>query len=124
MKPDVEIPAGLRPVAAARAAGNPKLRAILFVLLVCLSLVGMGCWSLWKARLVQMGEASTATANMTRALAQHADDTLRSADSVLLGLVERLEADGMNAASLPRLKKLLQASVAELTSLNGIFVYD
>jgi diguanylate cyclase (GGDEF)-like protein len=106
------------------AAGNAKLRAILFVLLVCLSLVGTGCWSLWKARVSQMEEAGTATANMTRALAQHADDTLRAADLMLLGLVERLEVDGMHAASLPRLKKLLQATVADLSSLNGIFVYD
>jgi diguanylate cyclase (GGDEF)-like protein len=106
------------------AAGNAKLKALLFVLLVCLSLVGMGCWSLWKARVVQMEEATTATVNMTRALAQHADDTLRAADTVLLGLVERLEVDGMTAASLPRLKKLLQARVAGLSSLNGIHVYD
>jgi diguanylate cyclase (GGDEF)-like protein len=106
------------------AAGNAKLRAILFVLLVCVSLVGMSCWSLWKARVGQMEEAGTATANMTRALAQHADDTLRAADLVLLGLVERLEVDGMSDASLPRLKKLLQATVADLNSLNGIFVYD
>nr|WP_314629404.1 sensor domain-containing diguanylate cyclase [uncultured Noviherbaspirillum sp.] len=107
-----------------RPVGNAKLKAILFVLLVCLSLAGIGGWSLWKARTARMQEASTVTANMTRALAQHATDTLRAADSVLLGLVERLEVDGMNEASLPRLKKLLQASVAELGSLNGIFVYD
>ena len=106
------------------AAGNAKLRAILFVLLVCLSLTGMGGWSLWKAHVAQMQEASTATANMTRALAQHATDTLRSADSMLLGLVERLEVDGMNEASLPRLKSLLRTAVSELSSLNGIFVYD
>ncbi|MDB5759337.1 MAG: diguanylate cyclase [Burkholderia sp.] len=104
--------------------GNARFKAILFVVLVCLSLTGMGGWTLWKARRVQMHEASTATTNMTQALAQHATDTLRAADSVLIGLVERLEVDGMSEASLPRLKKLLQGSVAELSSLNGIFVYD
>jgi diguanylate cyclase (GGDEF)-like protein len=115
---------GLPPVTPPRSAGNARLRAMLFVLLVCLSLVGMGAWSLWKARVVQMQEASTAAANMTHALAQHATDTLRAADFILLGLVERLEADGLTEASLPRLRKLLQANVAELSSLNGIFVYD
>ena len=120
----VAAPAGLLRLTAQRIGGNARLKASLFVLLVCLSLVGMSCWSLWTAHVVQMQEASTATANMTRALAQHATDTLRAADTVLLGLVERLEVDGMNAASLPRLKKLLQARVAELSSLNGIFVYD
>jgi len=104
--------------------GNARFKVILFVVLVCLSLAGMGGWTLWKARLAQMHEASTATTNMTRALAQHTTDTLRAADSVLIGLVERLEVDGMSDASLPRLKKLLQGSVAELSSLNGIYVYD
>ena len=111
-------------VAALRSAGNARFKALLFVLLVCLSLAGMGAWSLWKSRVAQMQEASTVTANMTRALAQHATDTLQAADSILLGLVERLEVDGMSEASLPRLKKLLQASVADLSSLNGIFVFD
>lgn len=116
--------AALPPVASLRSASNARLKAVLLVLLVCLSLVGMSAWSLWKARVVQVEKASTATANMTRALAQHATDTLRAADSVLLGLVERLETDGMTDASLPRLKKLLQARVADLISLDGIFVYD
>src|SRR5512132_2841522 len=110
---------GLPPVTPPRSAGNARLRPMLSVLLVCLSLVGMGAWSLWKARVVQMQEASTAAANMTHALAQHATDTLRAADFILLGLVERLEADGLTEASLPRLRKLLQANVAELSSLNG-----
>ncbi|SMP74058.1 sensor domain-containing diguanylate cyclase [Noviherbaspirillum suwonense] len=105
-------------------AGNAKRNAILFVLLVALTLIGMGCWTLWKARVLQMEEASTATANMTKALSQHADDTFRAADSMLLGVVERLEVDGMAGVSLPRLHNLLKASVAQLSSLEGMFVFD
>lgn len=107
-----------------RASGNAKRNAILFVVLVCLSFVGMGCWSLWKARTLQMQEAATATANMNQALAQHVDDTVRAADTMLLGMVERLEFDGMNDASLPRLHALLKASVTHLIALDGLFVYD
>lgn len=101
-----------------------KVKAMLFVLIVCLSMVGMGAWSIWKGRKTDLHDATTATTNMTRALAQHADDTIRAADSILLGLVERLETDGMADATLPRMKKLLQLSVSGLPSLNGIFVYD
>ena len=119
-----DISSALTSAGEPRSAGNAKLRAILFVLLVCLSLTGMGAWTLWKARMARMQEASTTTANMTRALSQHATDTLRAADSMLLGLVERVEVDGMTDASLPRLRRLLQAGVAELNSLNGIFIYD
>jgi diguanylate cyclase (GGDEF)-like protein len=104
--------------------GNAKRNAILFVLLVCLCLCGMSGWSVWMAHAVKMEEAGIATANMNRALAQHADDTLRAADAVLVGLVERIENDGTGPASVRRLQLLLRARAAELKSLNGIFVYD
>lgn len=100
------------------------VKAALLVLLMCLSLVAIGAWSIWKSHTARLEEAKTTTANMTHALAQHAGDTIRSADSILLGLTERLETDGMGAAVLPRLKKVLQRAVVELPSLNGLFVYD
>lgn len=98
--------------------------AVLFVLAVCLSLIGMEVLSARKAHDLQLQEASTATANMARALAQHADDTILAADTLLLGLVERLEVDGTAPAVLPRLQHLLRLRTASLASLNGIFVYD
>lgn len=101
-----------------------KLKAILFVALVCLSLLGIGVWAIWKSHETDLQDATTVTTNMTRALAQHADDTLRAADTILIGFVERLENDDMSSASLPRIKKMLQLSVAELPSLHGMFVYD
>ena len=100
------------------------LKAILFVALVCLSLLGTGVWAIWKSHATDLQDAATVTTNMARALAQHADDTLRAADTILVGLVERLETEDMASASLPRIKKMLQLSVAELPSLHGMFVYD
>ena len=98
--------------------------AVLFVLAVCLSLIGMEVLSARNAHDLQLQEAATATANMARALAQHADDTILAADTILLGLVERIEVDGMAPAVLPRLQRLLLQQTSSLASLNGIFVYD
>ncbi|GAA4022590.1 sensor domain-containing diguanylate cyclase [Actimicrobium antarcticum] len=95
-----------------------------FVVLVCLGFIGTAIWSNWKAHDIQLREATTVTRNMTGFLAQHADDTFRAADTVLLGLVERVERDGMAPAALPRLHHWLQQSVAQLKMLNGIFAYD
>ena len=103
---------------------SAQLRAIAFLTLVCLSLIGMEAWSIWTARQVQIQEATTATSNMTRSLAQHAHDTVRTADSILLGLVERVEQDGTSALALMRLHRLLQARAAQLPLINGILVYD
>lgn len=101
-----------------------KRKAILFVAMVCLSLLGIGAWATWKSHETDIQDATTVTTNMTRALAQHADDTLRAVDSILIGFVERLENDDMSSASLPRIKNMLQLIVAELPSLHGMFVYD
>lgn len=84
----------------------------------------MEAWSIWKARQVQIQEATAATGNMTRALAQHIQDSMRTADGVLLGLVERVEEDGTGAPALQRLHRLLQARAAQLPLINGMLIYD
>jgi diguanylate cyclase (GGDEF)-like protein len=98
--------------------------AVSFVVLVCLSLTAEFVWSRWSARHEQLREKQTATSNMARALAQHAESTVKVADTVLRGVVERLETDGTSAASLARLHKFLRARAAELPLLHGLFVFD
>jgi diguanylate cyclase (GGDEF)-like protein len=75
-------------------------------------------------RETRLQEAETATSNLARSLAQHADDTIKQADTVLVGLVERVEVGGMSFASLDRLHKLLVARAAELPQLHGLFIFD
>jgi len=96
--------------------------AVTFVVLVCLSLTAEFVWSRWNARDAQLSEKRTATSNMARALAQHAENSVKVADTILLGVVERLETDGTGAASLARLHKFVRA--AELPVLFGVFVFD
>jgi diguanylate cyclase (GGDEF)-like protein len=98
--------------------------AVSFVVLVCLSLTAEFIWSRSNAHQVQLREKQVATSNMARALAQHAENTVKVADTVLLGVVERLETDGTGAASLARLHKLLRARAAGLPMLHGLFVFD
>lgn len=107
-----------------RQKRSARARAIAFLTLVCLSLIGMEAWNIWKARQVQLQEATVATSNMTRSLAQHAHDTMRIADSILLGLVERVEQDGTDAPALARLHRFLRARAAGLPLINGILIYD
>ncbi|MFZ6735005.1 sensor domain-containing diguanylate cyclase [Undibacterium sp. Ji42W] len=95
-----------------------------FVMLVCLSLIFMDGWRSWTARKNQLQEAEVSTANMARAIAQHADDTIKAADTALLGIVERIQADGTSAPALERLHKLLVRRTSQLAQLKGLFVYD
>ena len=97
--------------------------AISFVVLVCLSLLAIQLWMTLRAREVQLNEAARESANLAQAVAQHAYDTIKEADTVLVGLVERMEADVASGTELERIHKLLVTRVAELPQLHGIFVY-
>ena len=96
----------------------------IFVILVCLSLVFVDGWRSWTARKIQLHEMNIATSNMARAIAQHADDTIKEADTALVGLVERVQTDGTSPLALARLHRLLALRVDELAQLNGLFIYD
>jgi len=97
--------------------------AIIFVVLVCLSLLTTQLWMTLRARDVQLDEATQASANLARSVAQHAYDTIKEADTVLVGLVERIETGGVSDRELSRIHKLLVLRVAELPQLLGIFIY-
>src|SRR5450830_1388137 len=103
---------------------STALLAAAFVLLSCISLIGLDAWRTWQARVIEEREAGVTVANMARALAQHADDTFKEADTVLVGLLERIRYDGLQPPAVERLHRLLILRVKELPQLGGIFIYD
>ncbi|MYN30794.1 sensor domain-containing diguanylate cyclase [Duganella levis] len=98
--------------------------ATVFVTVVCLSLVGVDVWRSINARSEQLLEKERQGANLARAMAQQADDTIKAADIALADVVERIESDGRSARALARLQQQMQAQVANLPQLVGLFVYD
>jgi diguanylate cyclase (GGDEF)-like protein len=96
----------------------------IFVVLVCLSLLAVDAFQTWNAYEVRLKETQMLAANLTRSLTQHAEDTIKEADTVLSGLVERVEVDGTGQANLKRLRGLLMMQVVELPKLHGLFLYD
>src|SRR5450830_969788 len=95
-----------------------------FVGVVCVTLIVMEIINAVGERNVQLQEARASLTNVAFALAQHANETLREADIILGGVVERLKHDGVNTATIARTHQLLVMRVTELPQLNGIFVYD
>src|SRR5471032_875485 len=98
--------------------------ATLFVGVVCVSLVAIDGWRSWNARAQHLVEMERLTTNLARAMAQHADDTIKAADTSLADLVERIETDGQSALALGRVHHQLMEQVANLPQLDGLFVYD
>ncbi|MES2072065.1 MAG: sensor domain-containing diguanylate cyclase [Pseudomonadota bacterium] len=95
-----------------------------FVVLVCLSLVVLEGWSSWLAHRTTLTEAEIDVRNLTRSVAQHAEDTIKKADTILFGLVGEVEQSGRHPELLLKLYPSLAARVAELPELQGIFIYD
>jgi diguanylate cyclase (GGDEF)-like protein len=98
--------------------------AVAFVGLVCLLMIAEVTWSRWHARDLQLSEKRSATSNMAHALAQHAENSVKVADTALVGMVERVQTDGAGRASLLRLQQFLTLRVAELPLLHGLFVFN
>jgi diguanylate cyclase (GGDEF)-like protein len=94
-----------------------------FVVLVCLSILVIQLTTIWRAREMRLREAGDAAANVSQAVAQHAYDTLKEVDTLLLGLVERIDELGPSDIDRSRMQALLRSRVAELPQLQAIVVF-
>lgn len=112
------------PAPASSRRGNIRLLASIFVGLVCISILVLHIFFAWNVRSKEIEDAQTSAANLSRALAEHADATMISADSALFGLVQRLEIEGMSRDSLAHIYPLLASYVKELPQVQGFFVFD
>jgi hypothetical protein len=99
-------------------------RTVAFVAVVCIGLLAIDGWNSWQSRTEQLKQMNVAASNLARAMAQQADDTLKAADSALVGIVERVEHDGTGPAAVERLRKVLAAQVDEFPQLDGLHIYD
>lgn len=106
------------------AEKRPAVRnAVLFVVALCLLLLTIQVSDGWRARKERLAEVAVATNNMSHALAAQAESAVRVVDTVLAGVVERVETDGADGAARPRLQLHLKNMVTEVDELHGLFVF-
>ncbi len=98
--------------------------AVLFITLVCLCLFGLLYLQLEQSRRHDLEVAEAASSNLTRAVAQQAEDTFTKADLVLTSLADWLQADGFGPAQISVLQKMFARRVLALSQLHGIFLFD
>jgi diguanylate cyclase (GGDEF)-like protein/PAS domain S-box-containing protein len=109
-----------------RAFGQNQLPlwAAGFVALACVAILALSGWREWSSRQIDLKNAEVDMANLARSLTQHADDTFELTDTVLVGLVDRLEIDGTGSAAIAKIQKFLQLRKSTGKRIRGIFVYD
>ncbi|HEV2677660.1 MAG TPA: ATP-binding protein [Aliidongia sp.] len=101
-----------------------QLSVVALVVFVCLSLIGIEAFSIANARSGALEHGAENTRNLVGAIAQHAEDTIRTTDAVLVGLVNRIETDGTGPAALDGLRKVIMSEVDLLPQLKALGALD
>lgn len=95
-----------------------------FTVLVCFSITSITLWQLRQSRNHELEIADTTVTNLSRSMAQQADDAFDQADIPVAGIVERLSYDGFGASSSSRMHEYLRATAASVEQIQGLFIYD
>ena len=98
--------------------------AMLVIAIACLVPVGLDIRRVWNDRAAVIADSNRDTANLARALAQHAEDAIRMIDGPLGAFVERIEHDGTGSAARERMDRFLTARIALLPSAKALSFVD
>jgi diguanylate cyclase (GGDEF)-like protein/PAS domain S-box-containing protein len=95
-----------------------------FVALACTVLIGMEVSRVISQHSEVIADARKDTANLTSSLIQHAELTFRTADAVLIGVVERLESEKLDEPARDRLKAWFEREVNNSAQFTAFGVLD
>lgn len=95
-----------------------------FVALICLTLLTLSSLRELGLRRDALKSAEIDVANIAQSLVQHADDSFELADSLVIGLVHRLEADGIGPTAVQRLRDDMDLRKGTMGRVRALFVYD
>ena len=119
----------------AHAPGSPKtipalLRSswlswtIAFALCLSAALVGIEAWQIWHVREASLRSANIVTASLAESLSQQIETTLKTADTVVATLVQRVEVEGVNPETLQRLYGLMTSLASALPAIHEMGLTD
>lgn len=97
---------------------------MLLLLVIGCSLTSLTIWKVWSSRERALAEVDVHGLNLTQALNTYTEGIVRQSSLLLLGLVERLEAEGDGPAQIQRIKTLIDSQQSLMPQLSGITIYD
>jgi diguanylate cyclase (GGDEF)-like protein len=97
---------------------------IVFALCLSAALVGIEAWQMWHVREASLRSAKIVTASLAESLSQQIDTTLKTADTVVATLVQRIEVEGIDPATVLRLYGLMTSLAAALPAIHEMGVTD
>lgn len=108
---------------------GPRLRQPVYlaaglVLVVCFLMLFFSSLRELGLRRDALKAAEVDVANLAQSLVQHAEDSFEMADSLVIGLVHRLEAEGTGPVALARVQSDINFRKGAMGRIRGLFVYD
>jgi diguanylate cyclase (GGDEF)-like protein/PAS domain S-box-containing protein len=101
-----------------------QVAVLVAVFTIGLAMMGLDGWRTWQARAAAIAADRIETANLAKSLAEHTHDILQMADTVLLDLRERVEADDASPDRAAQLHQVIVRRIKSLPMIHGLFVYD
>jgi diguanylate cyclase (GGDEF)-like protein len=104
--------------------GNVLRTATLFVVFVCLALLALNGWLIYRAREHEIAQVSLANTNLARAVTQQVEGSTAEVEHILDGIVFELERADITPERLQRLQPVLVNQASGVEQLKGLFVFD
>ena len=95
-----------------------------FIAIACAVLIGLATSHIINQRSEILADSRKDTANLTSSLIQHAELTFRTADAILIALVERLEHEDIDSEAVERLKAWFVQEVRHSSQFVNFTVVD
>ncbi|WP_273822533.1 sensor domain-containing diguanylate cyclase [Pseudomonas asplenii] len=100
-----------------------QLVVVLLSVIGC-SLASLAFWKLIASREQALDEINVHGLNLAQALSTYSEGIVRQSSLLLLGLVERLETEGIDSAQIERLNTLVSRQLPLMPQMSGITIYD
>jgi diguanylate cyclase (GGDEF)-like protein len=95
-----------------------------FALCLSAALVGIETWQMWHVREASLRSGTIVTASLAESLAQQVEATLKTADTVVATLVQRVEVEGINPDNIVRLYGVMTSLASALPAIHEMGLTD
>jgi diguanylate cyclase (GGDEF)-like protein len=97
---------------------------LVFAISVSAALVGFEAWQMWQVRESTLRDAKFVTTSLAHSVSQQIETTLKTADTVVGSLLERVEAEGANPEFVQSLYPLMTSLASALPAIHEMGITD
>jgi diguanylate cyclase (GGDEF)-like protein len=94
------------------------------IVCVCATLIGTEVWQLWQVHETNIEQTDIVSSNTARSIAEQAETTLQTADTVVATLVAQVEAEGTSPEALTRFYRLMSSLAVALPAIHEMGIVD